>query len=51
MAKKISVSFKETTKEMQLYTTVFAIEDRSNWIKDLIVKALSEENKNKEVRS
>lgn len=52
MAKKMSVSFKETSKDMKLYASVNAMEDKSSWIKDAMRKALlEEENKNKEVRS
>lgn len=43
MAKTITVSFKENTKEMKLYATVNAMEDKSGWVKEVIMKALLEE--------
>lgn len=51
MAKKITISFKENSKEMKLYAAVDSLEDKSGWIKEIISKALiEEENKNKENR-
>lgn len=45
MAEKISVSFKSTTAEMQLYTEILAKEDRGNWIKTILKRELDRENK------
>ena len=42
MAKKISISFKETTKDMELYILLMGMEDKSNEIKDILRKALIE---------
>lgn len=51
MAKKITISFKENSKEMKLYAAVDSLEDKSGWIKEIISKALiEEENKNRENR-
>lgn len=40
MARKISISFKETTKDIELYSYLVSLEDKSTEIKDLIRKAL-----------
>lgn len=49
MAKKLTISFKETTKDMKLYSIISSMEDKSCFIKEAIRKALiDEENKNKE---
>lgn len=40
MARKISISFKETTKDIELYSYLISLEDKSTEIKDLIRKAL-----------
>lgn len=45
MAKKIPISFKETTKEIQLYMELLTKEDRSNWIKDVLQKEINKEKK------
>ena len=45
MVEKIGISFKNTTEEMQLYTEVFAREDRGNWIKKVLKKELDREKK------
>lgn len=47
MAKKITISFKENSKEMKLFTAVDSKEDKSGWLKEVIKKALKEENLNK----
>lgn len=46
MARKISISFKETTKDIELYSYLVSLEDKSTEIKNLIRKALENENKN-----
>lgn len=48
MAKKITISFKENSKEMKLFTIVDSMEDKSGWIKEVIKKALIEKNLNKD---
>lgn len=50
MARKISVSFKETTKDLELYNTLMDMEDKSCEIKQLIRMALetSERPKDKQ---
>lgn len=45
MAKKISISFKETTKDMELYIKIMSLEDKSNEIKEILRKALLGNNK------
>lgn len=40
MARKISISFKKTTKDMELYDLLNSMEDKSYEIKQLIRKAL-----------
>lgn len=45
MAKKIPISFKETTKEIQLYMELLTKEDRGNWIKDVLQKEINKEKK------
>lgn len=40
MARKITISFKETTKDIELYSYLVSLEDKSTEIKDLIRKAL-----------
>jgi hypothetical protein len=40
MARKISISFKETSKDIALYSYLISLEDKSTEIKDLIRKGL-----------
>ncbi|GAA0116969.1 circadian clock-controlled protein [Clostridium senegalense] len=42
MARKISISFKETTKDLELYDLLSNMEDKSCEIKRLLRKALEE---------
>lgn len=47
---RITVSFKQTTRDMKLYTTVNAMEEKSDFIKDAIefyLEHLEENKKNK----
>lgn len=41
MARKISISFKETTKDIELYSYLISLEDKSTEIKNFIRIALS----------
>lgn len=43
MSKKITISFKETTKDMQLYLFLNNLEDKSNEIKEALRKIYSKE--------
>lgn len=45
MARKITISFKETTKDIELYNYLISLEDKSTEIKDLIRKAIIKEGK------
>lgn len=45
MNKRIQISFKETTDEMQLYTEILTREDRGNWIKAVLRRELEREKK------
>lgn len=40
MARKITISFKEITKDIELYSFLISLEDKSTEIKDLIRKGL-----------
>ena len=40
MARKITISFKEVTKDIELYSFLISLEDKSTEIKDLIRKGL-----------
>ena len=40
MARKITISFKETTKDIELYSYLISLEDKSSEIKELIRKGL-----------
>lgn len=40
MARKISISFKETTKDIELYNYIMSLEDKSSEIKYLLRQAL-----------
>lgn len=40
MARKISISFKETSKDIALYSYLISLEDKSTEIKDLIRRGL-----------
>ncbi|MBS5937731.1 hypothetical protein [Clostridium sp.] len=42
MARKISISFKETSKDIALYSYLISLEDKSTEIKDLIRKGLEQ---------
>jgi hypothetical protein len=44
LARKISISFKETTKDLELYNLLMSMEDKSYEIKQLIKKALKEDD-------
>ena len=46
MARKITISFKETTKDIELYSYLVSLEDKSTEIKDIIRKGLSKSNLN-----
>lgn len=41
MARKITISFKETTKDIELYSYLIALEDKSTEIKNIIREGLS----------
>jgi hypothetical protein len=41
--KKITISFKNTTKDMQLYRIIQNLEEKSQTIKDLLYKSLIED--------
>ena len=47
MAKKISISFKETAKDIDLYNILMNMEDKSCEIKQLIRKALDKKDTSK----
>lgn len=47
MARKISISFKETTKDIELYNYIMSLEDKSSEVKLLLRKALKNEKINK----
>lgn len=40
MARKISISFKETSKDIELYNYINSLEDKSSEIKSLLRQAL-----------
>ncbi|MDU1068154.1 hypothetical protein [Clostridium sp.] len=40
--KQINISFKNTTKDMQLYTVINSLEEKSETIKQILYKALIE---------
>lgn len=40
MSKKIAVSFKETTKDTELWIAIQNLEEKSQTIKDILYKAL-----------
>ena len=44
--KKISISFKNTTKDMELYLALMQLEDKSNEIKTILRNILLGGNKN-----
>ncbi|MDU7085938.1 MULTISPECIES: circadian clock-controlled protein [Clostridium] len=46
MARKITISFKETTKDIELYSYLISLEDKSTEIKDLIRKGLDKKSNN-----
>ena len=49
MARKISISFKETTKDIELYNYIMSLEDKSAEIKYLLRQVLKgEKTKNKD---
>jgi hypothetical protein len=50
MARKITVSFKETTKDIELYSYLVSLEDKSTEIKNLIKLGIQAKN-NKEGKS
>lgn len=43
MARKISISFKETSKDIELYNIIMNIEDKSSELKQILRKALVKE--------
>lgn len=45
MAKKITISFKDTIKDTELYNYLITLEEKSNEIKELIRKGLGSNNK------
>lgn len=45
MAKKISISFKETKKDQELYNLLMSMEDKSHEIKEILRKELIEFSK------
>ena len=44
MARKITISFKETTKDIELYSYLVSLEDKSAEIKNIIRNGLSKTN-------
>lgn len=44
MVRKISISFKETKKDIELYNYIMSLEDKSAEVKVLLRKALRGEN-------
>lgn len=53
MARKITISFKETTKDIELYSYLVSLEDKSTEIKNIIRDGLNKsksENKPKKVQ-
>lgn len=40
MARKITISFKETTKDIELYSYLISLEDKSAEIKNILRKGL-----------
>lgn len=40
MARKISISFKETTKDIELYNYINSLEDKSAEVKELLRQAI-----------
>lgn len=46
MARKITISFKETTKDIELYSYLVSLEDKSTEIKEIIRKGLNKTNLN-----
>lgn len=44
MARKITISFKETTKDLELFEYLYNLEDKSTEIKSLLRKALTKDN-------
>lgn len=47
MARKISISFKETSKDLELYNYINSLEDKSADVKALLRKALKSEKMDK----
>lgn len=47
MARKITISFKETTKDIKLYSYLISLEEKSNEIKELIRLGLESKKNNK----
>jgi hypothetical protein len=50
----VDVSFKKTTRDMKLYTTVIAKEEKSDFVKDAIefyIEYLEEKQKNKSIQN
>lgn len=53
MARKITISFKETTKDIELYSYLVSLEDKSTEIKNIIrdgLNKLKSENKPEKVQ-
>lgn len=51
MARKITVSFKETTKDIELYSYLVSLEDKSTEIKNIIREGLNKtKNENKSIK-
>ncbi|KEH90637.1 hypothetical protein [Clostridium botulinum] len=49
MARKITISFKETKKDLELYNTLMAMEDKSCEIKHLIRRSLKNDTAYKNI--
>ena len=51
MARKITISFKETTKDMELYSYLISLEDKSTEIKNIIREGLAKSNNKEKVNA
>ena len=49
MARKITISFKETTKDIELYSYLISLEDKSTEIKNIIREGLNKSNTKEKV--
>ncbi len=50
MARKITISFKETTKDIELYSYLISLEDKSTEIKNIIREGLSKSTTKEKAR-